>query len=52
MKSGVDIFDHRGIDRQQGVVLVVRPDQYVAQVLRVDAHAEIMAYFDGFMIPV
>lgn len=52
MKSGVDIFDHRGIDRQQGAVLVVRPDQYVAQVLPLDAHAEIMAYFDGFMIPV
>lgn len=51
LKSGVDIFDHRGIDRQQGAVLVVRPDQYVAQVLPLDAHAEIMAYFDGFMIP-
>lgn len=51
LKSGVDIFDHRGIDRQQGAILVVRPDQYVAQVLPLDAHAEIMAYFDGFMIP-
>ena len=51
LKSGVDIFDHRGIDRQLGAVLVVRPDQYVAQVLPLDAHAEIMAYFDGFMIP-
>ncbi|MDP5348689.1 MAG: FAD-binding monooxygenase [Paracoccaceae bacterium] len=51
LKSGVDIFDHRGIDRQQGAILVVRPDQYVAQVLPLDAHAEIMAYFDSFMIP-
>lgn len=51
LKSGVDIFDHRGIDRQQGALVVVRPDQYVAEVLPLNAHAAIMAYFSGFMIP-
>jgi len=29
--------------------VVVRPDQYVAQVLPLDGHAELAAYFDGFM---
>ncbi len=51
LRNGNDIFDLRGIDRQQGALLVVRPDQYVAQVLPLKAYDEIMAYFDGFMIP-
>jgi phenol 2-monooxygenase (NADPH) len=28
----------------------VRPDQYVAHVLPLDAHAELAAFFDGFMV--
>ncbi|GAA1632016.1 FAD-binding monooxygenase [Georgenia ruanii] len=39
-----DIFDLRGIDRA-GCVVVVRPDQYVAAVLPLDATAEIAAFF-------
>ena len=50
LKGGHDIFDMRGIDRQQGCMVVVRPDQYIAQVLPIDAYAELAAYFDGFMI--
>jgi phenol 2-monooxygenase len=30
---------------------VVRPDQYVAQVLPIDGYQQIAAYFDGFMLP-
>jgi len=48
--GGNDIFDLRGIDRQQGCVVVLRPDQYVAHVLPLDAHAELAAFFDRFMI--
>ena len=33
MKGGKDIFDLRGINRQKGVFVLVRPDQYVAQVM-------------------
>ena len=44
-----DIFTIRGIDRAAGCIVVVRPDQYVAQVLPLDGHAELAAYFDGFM---
>jgi phenol 2-monooxygenase len=48
-KSDSDIFDRRGIDRQDGCVVIVRPDQYVANILPVDAHLGIAAFFDGFM---
>ena len=39
-----DIFDLRGIDRG-GVVVVVRPDQYVANVLPLTATDELAAFF-------
>ncbi|HEX6286082.1 MAG TPA: FAD-dependent monooxygenase, partial [Acidimicrobiia bacterium] len=45
-----DIFDLRGIDRDRGCVVVVRPDQHVSHVLALDAHAELAAFFDAFMI--
>jgi len=49
LKSGQDIFAMRGIDRERGCIVIVRPDQFVAHVLPLDAHAELAAYFDGFM---
>jgi phenol 2-monooxygenase len=39
-----DIFELRGIDRG-GVIVVVRPDQYVANVLPLTATAELAAFF-------
>jgi phenol 2-monooxygenase len=45
-----DIFDMRGIDRDKGCMVLVRPDQYVAHVLPLDAHAELAAFFDAFMM--
>jgi phenol 2-monooxygenase len=50
LKNGQDIFTMRGIDRERGCVVVVRPDQFVAHVLPLDAYAELAAYFDRFMI--
>jgi len=50
LKTGDDIFDLRGIDRAQGCIVVVRPDQFVANVLPLDGHLELAAFFDGFMI--
>ncbi|MGO4690215.1 FAD-binding monooxygenase [Glaciibacter sp. 2TAF33] len=41
---GQDIFELRGIDRG-GAVVVVRPDQYVANVLSLSATAELAAFF-------
>ncbi len=39
-----DIFELRGVDRG-GCVVVVRPDQYVAAVLPLDATEELAAFF-------
>jgi len=50
-KTGQDIFAMRGIDRDQGCVIVVRPDQYIAQVLPLDGFAELRSFFDGFLLP-
>ncbi|MGE5157190.1 MAG: FAD-binding monooxygenase [Gemmatimonas sp.] len=49
LKSGHDIFAMRGIDREKGCIVVVRPDQYVAHVLPLDGYQELAAFFDGFM---
>ena len=50
LRAAHDIFAMRGIDRQAGCMVVVRPDQFVAHVLPLDAHEELAAYFDGFML--
>ena len=50
LKGGNDIFDMRGIDRERGCMVVVRPDQYVAHVLPLDSFADLAAFFDGFML--
>jgi 3-hydroxybenzoate 4-monooxygenase len=49
LKNGPDIFGLRGVDRTQGALVVVRPDQYIAHVLPLDAHRELAAFFAGFM---
>jgi len=49
--SGQDIFDARGIDRERGCLVIVRPDQYVANVLPLDDHAALAAFFAAFMAP-
>ncbi|MGE0485545.1 MAG: FAD-dependent monooxygenase [Gammaproteobacteria bacterium] len=51
LEAGADIFDQRGIDRAQGCLVVVRPDQYVAHVLPLDAHDELAAFFARFLLP-
>ena len=52
LKNGPDIFDHRGIDRAKGALLIVRPDQYVSKVLPLSDFEAITAFFDGLMLPV
>lgn len=48
---GRDIFRDREIS-EQGAIVVVRPDQYVAGVFPITAHGEIAAFFDSHMLPV
>jgi phenol 2-monooxygenase len=50
LKNGPDIFVARGIDRGKGAMVVVRPDQYVANVLPLEAHDELAAFFAGFLL--
>jgi hypothetical protein len=50
LKNGRDIFDIRGINRESGCMVVVRPDQYVANVLPLDAHRALSEFFAGFML--
>jgi hypothetical protein len=51
LKNGHDIFDVRGIDRVQGCLVVVRPDQYIAHALPLDGYQALADFFDGFMLP-
>ncbi|MFK7964416.1 MAG: FAD-dependent monooxygenase [Burkholderiaceae bacterium] len=42
-----DIFSLRGIDRDQGCVVIVRPDQFVAGILPIHDHSAMTAFFSG-----
>jgi phenol 2-monooxygenase len=50
LKDGPDVFDLRGVDRENGATVVVRPDQYVANVLPLDAHAALASFFGRFLL--
>jgi phenol 2-monooxygenase len=50
LKNGPDIFDLRGINRETGAMVVVRPDQHVANVLPLDAHDELAAFFGRILL--
>ncbi|WP_284337544.1 FAD-binding monooxygenase [Comamonas sp. NoAH] len=50
LKNQQDIFALRNINREAGALVVVRPDQYVALVLPLNAHAELSKFFDSFML--
>jgi phenol 2-monooxygenase len=45
-----DVFDARGIDRDAGCVIVVRPDQYVAAVLPLDDHEGLTDFLAGILV--
>lgn len=49
-EEGLDIFEQRGVDRSTGCMVVVRPDQHVANILPLTAHTELSEFFDRFMI--
>jgi phenol 2-monooxygenase len=50
LKGGQDIYAMRGIDRRAGCMVVVRPDQYVADVLPLDGYGQLAAFFERFML--
>lgn len=49
--SGKDIYDMRGIDRTKGCIVIVRPDQYIADVMPLEATTRLSAFFDRILIP-
>jgi len=51
LAHGADIFDLRGIDRARGALVIVRPDQYVANVLPLDAHGDLARFFTAILLP-
>lgn len=50
LKSGNDIFDMRGISRANGCIVIIRPDQHIANILPLDAFNELSDFFNNFMI--
>ncbi len=50
-KNGDDIFAMRGVDRAEGCIVIIRPDQYVGHILPLDAYDDLAAYFGGFLLP-
>jgi len=49
--DGRDIFALRGVDRERGCMVIVRPDQYIADVLPLDGFKRLSALFSSFMLP-
>jgi phenol 2-monooxygenase len=45
-----DVFDARGIDRDAGCLVLVRPDQHVAAVLPLDAHEELTTFLAEVLV--
>jgi phenol 2-monooxygenase len=45
-----DIFDLRGVNRETGCIVMVRPDQYVAHVLPLREHGALLDFFAGVLI--
>ena len=45
-----DVFDARGIDRDAGCMVLVRPDQYVAHVLPLDEHQALTDFLTGILV--
>lgn len=50
LNASQDIYQLRDIDRAKGAVVVVRPDQYIAQVLPLDEFGVLDEYFGRYFI--
>ena len=48
--NGDDIFERRGVNRETGCIVIVRPDQYVAHVLPLDGYAALSDFFARILI--
>jgi phenol 2-monooxygenase len=48
--KGADIFDLRGVNRDAGCMIIVRPDQYVSNVLPLESHKAVVDFFAEVLI--
>lgn len=48
--GGKDIYGMRGIDRSNGCLVIVRPDQYVADILPLNDHRGLAAFFERVLL--
>ncbi len=48
-ETSQNIYNLRQIDHENGCLVIVRPDQYMANILPLDATEALAAFFDGFM---
>ena len=49
-KGHGDIYDMRGIDRDRGCMVIVRPDQYTAHILPLTATYDLATFFDRILV--
>ena len=47
-----DIFKSRMINRREGCILIVRPDQHIANILSLDCHHSLASFFGKIMLPI
>ena len=47
-----DIFKSRAINRREGCILIVRPDQHIANILSLDCHHSLTSFFGKIMQPI
>ena len=50
MRTGSGGYDAYGIDKQQGAIVVVRPDGYVGIIAPFESLRDVDAYFASFMV--
>jgi phenol 2-monooxygenase len=49
-KLGDDIFQMRQLNKEQGCIVIVRPDQYVSAIYPLDAFNDLAEFFARFML--
>ena len=49
-KTGQNIFEIREINKDEGCIVIVRPDQYISQVFALDNWNGVCSHFDKFML--
>ncbi|WP_275426907.1 hypothetical protein [Marinomonas primoryensis] len=43
-------YEKRGVDKEEGGIIIVRPDQYVAEILPLDDYQSVANFFEKILI--